>query len=365
MKRMKVLSGVTAIIIMLTLLCGVSPALAAGEFAVITGGSLNMRDEPSYDGSVVDTFKNGTWVMLIEKVSSNWYSVSVDGVYGFMNSRYLKTASDSGTVIVSNPKATQFLNLRESPSYDAKVLAIYYNGAQGTLLRTYTSGWYKVQFGSLVGYMRSEYLKSAGGEGTATVNLASSSKLNMRSGPSYDDSVIKTFRGGTVVNVLLKGNTFWKVSVDGYTGYMASSMLSTGGSSESTAYVSTGNSGRLNLRQLPVYDDDNIIAQLSNGTRLTIIETGTNWSRVKVVSSGLTGYVRSSMISYGSVSSDTKTVVQPKGLYVNLRSGPDYGYKVVCRMPTGAKITVISKGKQWSKVKYGSYTGYMVNDFIK
>ena len=114
-----------------------------------------------------------------------------------------------------------------------------------------------------------------------------------------------------------------------------------------------------------VYDDDNIIAQLSNGTRLTVLEEGKNWTRVKVVSSGLTGYVVSSMISYGSTPSDTKTVVQPKGLYVNLRSGPDYSYKVVCRMPTGAKITVISKGEQWSKVMYGSYTGYMVNDFIK
>lgn len=365
MKRMKVVSGLTALVIVLTFLLGVPAAFAAGEFAVVTGGTLNMRDEPSYDGDIIDTVKNGTWVTIIEQAGSGWYRVEVGGIYGYMNSRYLKTASDSGTVTVANPKSSQFLNLRESPSYDAKVLGIYYNGAQGTLLRTYSSGWYKVQFGSLVGYMRKEYLKTSGGEGTATVNLSTSARLNLRSGPSYDDSVVTSFRGGTVVTVLLKGNTFWKVSVDGYTGYMASNMLSTGGSSSSTAYVSTGNSGRLNLRQLPVYDDDNIIAQLSNGTRLTVLEEGKNWTRVKVVSSGLTGYVVSSMISYGSTPSDTKTVVQPKGLYVNLRSGPDYSYKVVCRMPTGAKITVISKGEQWSKVMYGSYTGYMVNDFIK
>ena len=59
----------------------------------------------------------------------------------------------------------------------------------------------------------------------------------------------------------------------------------------------------------------------------------------------------------------TATVIAENSL--NLRTQPASSATVVTRIPRGATVTVLSKGETWSQVRYGSQSGYCMNEFLQ
>ncbi len=198
-----------------------------------SGIGLNLRDEPSMDGAILTSVKNGQRVTVLQK-GSNWCRVEVGGQEGFMSSAYLNfgTASGSQTAtgkvaVVNNPKATQVLNLRQNPSLDAKVLDYYYNGTKVTILKA-GDVWHKVQVeDGKVGYMMDKFLKMTGDTETVKpfqaklVNVNGGSYVNFRKGASLESSVIARVPVGTSVTVMEHGTDWCKVTIDGTTGYIS------------------------------------------------------------------------------------------------------------------------------------------------
>lgn len=150
-----------------------------------------------------------------------------------MSTKYLRFGSQSSSstvtgkvAVVNNPKDTQVLNLRQSASLDAKVLDYYRNGVEVTILKA-GSTWHKVQVeDGKVGYMMAKYLKV-----------------------TDDETEAKPFEA-RLINV-------------------------NGGS-----YV--------NFRKGPSLKSD-VISRLPVGSKVTVIEHGTDWCKVDV--DGQTGYV--------------------------------------------------------------------------
>ena len=167
---------------------------------------------------------------------SKWSRVSVNGTEGFMATQYLKFTSDSSAVVkpsagkvavVNNPKVTQVLNLRETPSLSARVMDYYRNGVKVTILES-GSTWYKVQVeDGKIGYMMAKFLKvtdetAAPQPYTATLfNANGGSYVNFRQGPSLSSGIIRTIPVGTKVTVLEHGTDWCKVDFDGVTGYIS------------------------------------------------------------------------------------------------------------------------------------------------
>lgn len=58
----------------------------------------------------------------------------------------------------------------------------------------------------------------------------------------------------------------------------------------------------------------------------------------------------------------TATVVADSGLTVNMRTKP--GGALVYRVPVGAEVTVAARQDRWSRVAYGRYTGWMMDDYL-
>ena len=64
-------------------------------------------------------------------------------------------------------------------------------------------------------------------------------------------------------------------------------------------------------------------------------------------------------------STPTKTV-QNSGKYVNLRSAPSKEKGTVySQVPSGAVVTVLTPGDDWTQVRYKGTVGYMMTYFLK
>ena len=161
------------------------PNAHAGYYYVKTGNGkgLNVRESP--DGRVVGSLKYGTRVYVDAFSSSEWALITYryDNGHGrgdyaaYVSTRFLvrnnpgkyqgssAQASAARTVspytVVSRPVRTVggWVNLRRTPSMDAKVLEKCYAGKQLTVLAE-LNGWFKVQdpANGTVGYISSKFV---------------------------------------------------------------------------------------------------------------------------------------------------------------------------------------------------------------
>ena len=358
------------------------------DFAITYGtNSVNVRTGPGTEYAWMAAVNEGKWVGITGE-SGNWYAVYLPETnqYGYMSKNFLKRAEGSGanTGVVSNPVSTQFLNLRAYPSYDAQVLGIYYNGAVFTLLSNTGNGWYQVQIDGQTGYFRQEYVRlngSSGGTQTAVISSANGGKVNLRNAPTYaHSSIVGQFAPGTQATVLLSSNiagAFWKVSVNGVTGYMDSAFLKSSGvtpvpvpgpdgkpTTQGTAVVNNPKSNqKLNLRAA-ASTSSKVIAQYKNGVKFEVIQAGEAWTKVYGSASGNIGYFMTKYLKLSNVSY-SKTVRNGNS-YVNLRSAPSkISGKVYAQVPSGATVTVLTPGDEWTQVRYNGTVGYMMTTFLK
>ncbi len=215
-------------------------------YAVIrtaNGGNLNLRTAPSYDAQVIQSFAPGQQVAIVEKGKS-WHKVRVNGVTGYMSAEFLviggkpAPAPQPATTkvgVVNNPRDTQVLNLRETASLDARVLAYYYNGKQVEILGS-IGDWYQVKVDGVIGYMMKNYIKVTSNTpvpATPATPFAAKLKnpnggsiVNFRREPGLNTKVLAVYPVGKDVTVLSYYNADWaQVSIDGITGYVSSYFL--------------------------------------------------------------------------------------------------------------------------------------------
>lgn len=117
-----------------------------------------------------------------------------------------------------------------------------------------------------------------------------------------------------------------------------------------------------------------ILASLSKGTNVEFLAwggtaDGYDWAKVRVVSSGKTGYVAYKYLT--PIPSDGLPIgqvvhVEAGGGVGNLRSGPGTGYRVLKRVATGTTGTVKggpaeANGYFWYQVSFGTVTGWIVS----
>ena len=146
------------------------------------GGKVNVRRGPSSSYGSIGSLKSGTRVTVLLK-GSGWCQITGGGLTGFMATNYLSNMgttnggsnnNNSGTVTtrtayVNNPKSTQLLYLRESPSQSARALGQYANGTQVKVV-SYGATWCEVYVGTRHGYMMTRYLSFDGTYVTPTPN---------------------------------------------------------------------------------------------------------------------------------------------------------------------------------------------------
>ena len=278
------------------------PALSlAADYAVVSGGSLNLRQEASLDSKVLAQYPTGTW-MTIEEQGSDWSKVTVAGKEGYVMSKYLKDSADTSKLFVRTNTGIG-LNLRSAPALTGDILASFKPGTEVTVLLR-GADWYKVQAEGQTGFMASRYLAKAatsGSTGSVTgypktgvvSNPGANQVLLLREEASTDARVLGYYGNGVTVKLLGESGSFYKVTVDSKNGYMMKKFVKVTASTVvetpfAAKLVNPNGNSIVNFRKAGNLSAS-IIKAYPVGTEISVLEVGEYWSKVQI--EGTEGYV--------------------------------------------------------------------------
>lgn len=266
---------------------------AENETRVITCGTLNLRESATTQSAVIGKYGWGTEVNVLG-VEGDWSYVKVGNQNGYMYSKYLGSEGETNVsaYVSTNSRG---LNLRKSPNGD--VITSFPRGTKVTILAT-DGAWSKVSVDNQTGYMLTQWLSAkkpsssstdVGSIGTAVVsNPKDTQVLFLRSEASITSEALGYYRNGKSVTLLEKLDGWYKVSVDGKTGYMMAKYLTVASSTGSaTVYNPNGNS-YVNFRKGASLGSK-VLSRIPVGTKINVIEKTTDWTKTEI--DGVTGYI--------------------------------------------------------------------------
>lgn len=272
------------------------------------------------------------------------------------------------------------LNMRSEASTSASIVTCLPRGTV-VLVTGSGDGWYQVSYRGNQGYMSADYLDfsatadAAFGDGTVTGDA-----VNIRSGPSTDNSIIGSRSKGDTLTVTGVSDNWYKVSLGGSEGYIRSDYLSFGSGSGTSSSSDTGTSSSVSgtgtirgmyvrLRSGPSTSHD-ILGTYNTGTTMTV--TGEDGDWYKVSYNGQDGYVYKPYLSLGGSgsSSDSESVESMDDTSatvvsaVHFRTGPDTSYTSRQVLSAGTSVTITGKTEKWYRVSYNGDEGYIFKTYL-
>ena len=220
----------------------------------ITTARVHFRTGAGTNYSSMGVLDTGVKVTYISE-SGNWTKVQYNSKTGYICSDYLKKESSTSTTTnTMYVTASAGLNLRKGPSTSYAVIKTLSKGTEVTVVSS-SNGWSKVNVGGVSGYVSSDYLSStkpstgssSSNESTSnsTSTMYTTDRLNLRKGAGTSSSVITTLDKGVAVTVHSSSNGWSKVSVNGMTGYVSSSYLSSTKPSNSSSSTDSSTSSKV------------------------------------------------------------------------------------------------------------------------
>ncbi len=145
-----------ALLLAFLLLCALLPgagAEGADYIGTVTGGKLHLRQSPASDGKIINTYKEGTQVDILEN-QGEWCRVRVDGKEGYMMTAYLTIKANYTRLGWGKTKNDgTILTLRASADSGAAILKQAMSGAAVEVLEA-AGEWYRVRLGGVFGYLQ-------------------------------------------------------------------------------------------------------------------------------------------------------------------------------------------------------------------
>ncbi|NLO96575.1 MAG: SH3 domain-containing protein [Peptococcaceae bacterium] len=152
----------------------------SGKGIITASGALNLRDIPSTAGKVILSIPQGATVDITAQ-QGQWYQTTYQNKTGWIYGNYVKIIQEykQGEI-----RASVGLNLRQSPSINAKILMTLPNGAKIPIIEE-KSGWYKTIYQGTTGWVSAEYVAINSSDSTAaTIDLSPNGKVFIIGGTS-------------------------------------------------------------------------------------------------------------------------------------------------------------------------------------
>ena len=274
-----------------------------------TTSGVNVRSEASTDSSVVATVTEGTSVEVTQHDPAGWSRVNVNGSSGFIRSDFLTRGGGSSggapapaapsETVIATLKTTGTVNLRAGASTDNDIIKSLTAGTSVEVLENLSGGWSRVRHSGSTGFIRSDLLSETGAPPAQPTSLLTTSTVNIRSGPSTNNSIVKTLNPNTSVEVLENQSNGWsRVRHSGSDGFIRSDLLSATGAPSGAVIGTLKTVTGVNLRSGPS-TDHRIIEKLAVNTTVDILENqSSGWSRVR--HKGTEGFIRSDLLGTGA-----------------------------------------------------------------
>lgn len=267
------------------------------------------------------------------------------------------------------------LNLRGGASTSSEVLTVLPRGT-AVIVTGKSDGWYQVAVKGYSGYVSADYLTlSTSADGSFGSGIVTGSVVNIRSGPGTDSSVLGTRSKGDTLAVTGVSSNWYKVDLNGSTGYIRSDYLSlgaSGSSSSSSGSSSSSASGTGTIRGASVRvrsgpsTSSGILDVVNTGTTMTITGEDGDWYKVRY--DGQDGYVYKTYLSTSGGSSDSVTAMSDTSATVispvHFRTGPDTTYSSRQVLSAGTSVTITGETEKWYRVSYDGTEGYIFKTYL-
>lgn len=140
---------------------------------------------------------------------------------------------------------TADVNLRSGAGTDTAILDTLPSGTAVVVESDTGSGWYKVNFSGVSGYMSAEYLDFSAELALSAAGSVSATDVNLRSGPGTDTAIVRVTSLGEKLEILGVSGNWYRVSAGGDIGYMRGDYvaLSPSAASGETPAASDGSIG--------------------------------------------------------------------------------------------------------------------------
>lgn len=279
------------------------------------------------------------------------------------------------------------LNLRQSPSADARVLCTI---PQYTVIPIYEQGavWCKTAYNGFSGYVMTSFLAFSGQSAASTPVpgrepasqyakvTTQSGSLNLRQSPSASAQVLRTIPQDETIPILEKGASWCKTSYGGDTGYVMTQFLTFASSSAQLIARVATQSGSLNLRESPSTSSP-VLRTIPAGDMVAVLDQGAEWCRVAY--NGVTGCVMTQYLTFSDGAApvtDSGTGLTPLGTprqarimptasTLNLRDGCSLSAALLMEMPKYDMLMVTAYGDTWCAVVYESRSGYCMTQYLE
>lgn len=103
-----------------------------------------------------------------------------------------------------------------------------------------------------------------------------------------------------------------------------------------------------------------IVGSAKNGDQLVILKKGNTWHRVKVVRTGVTGWMYGEYVKFNAATTDINQPgkISSSAGYANFRTGAGTNTTIIARLNNGAQLNVISKTGSWYYVYHAASGNY-------
>ncbi len=119
--------------------------------------------------------------------------------------------------------------------------------------------------------------------------------------------------------------------------------------------------GSLNLRATPSLTAK-VLGQFPTGTLVEIVGEGNEWYQVEV--NGKEGYMMARFLNT-DMKAQSATVHTNSGIGLNLREEPGMEGGIITSVRNGGEVTVLQKGKEWSRVSVDGEEGFMATRYLR
>ncbi|WP_379970172.1 SH3 domain-containing protein [Ectobacillus sp. sgz5001026] len=192
-----------------------------------------------------------------------------------------------------------------------------------------------------------------------TAGTVNATYLNVRTGPSTNDSVIGALPNQSSVTILGESGNWYKIQYNNQVAYVSKDYVTV----SSSKYKVTADSLRV---RSGASTSSSIIGMLGNGDEVTVESENNGWC--KITYNNQAAYVSKAFLA-SSNSSTSSSVQSTSTFYVNadslrFRTGPGTNYNIIDVLSSGQKVEVTGQSGSWYKVRYNGNDGYVSKDYL-
>jgi uncharacterized protein YvpB len=136
------------------------PGIVSAESLIYTATeNLNIRSGPSTKFAIIGKVNKGSNLNIIGDATNGWYTIIENGKKGFVSSQYVKSSSNSSSLVNSQYVSTANLNIRTGSSVAYPILGVLKKGSTISVQAKLLNGWYQINYNGQNGFINGNYVQ--------------------------------------------------------------------------------------------------------------------------------------------------------------------------------------------------------------